>query len=203
MEKDQAKKVWDIYNHNMLLDLTKGIQYLNETKELVIQAFEEAMNAGPLAQEKCTKTIIKLHDAKLHEDAVHRGPAQVIPAVKRAILAAMLHANAQLLEPKQKLFINVPQEYMGAVSNDIQGRRGQVLNMEQEGDLLTVISKIPIAKTFGFAADIRSATQGRAMWSTEYAGYEELPRDLQEPTIKQIRERKGLGPRKTAAQFLE
>jgi len=203
IDKEEAKKVWDIYNHNMFIDVTKGVQYLNETKELIIQAFEEAMREGPLAQEKCTKVIIKLHDAKLHEDAVHRGPSQVIPAVKRAILAAMLYADAQLMEPKQKLFINVPQEYMNAVTKQIQGMRGQILNMEQDEDHLTIVSKVPVSKTFGFAAEIRSATQGRAMWSTEYAGYELLPRELQEETIKQIRERKGLGKRKTAEGFLE
>lgn len=203
VDKDDAKRVWDIYNRNMIIDVTKGVQYLNEGKELIVQAFEEAMRDGPLAQEKCSKILIKLHDAKLHEDAVHRGPSQIIPAVKRAILAAVLTADAQLMEPKQKLFISVPQEYMSAVTNDIQGRRGQILDMNQEEELLSLTSKVPVSETFGFAAEIRSATQGRAMWSTEYLGYETLPRDLQEITIKRIRERKGLGARKSAKDFLE
>ncbi len=203
MEKDEAKKVWDIYNHNMFIDKTKGVQYLNETKELIIQSFEEAMRGGPLCQEKATKTLIKLHDVKLHEDAVHRGPSQVIPATKRAIWGAMMFADARLMEPKQKIFINVPQEYMSAVSNDIQGRRGQILDTDIQEDVLSISSKVPVAETFGFAADIRSATQGRAVWSTEYAGYEILPKALQEQVIVKVRERKGLGARKTAQQFLE
>jgi elongation factor 2 len=192
MNYDEAKKIWNIYNRCAFIDMTKGAQYLNEAKELILQGFEEAMGAGPLAQERCGKLKVKLIDVMLHEDAVHRGPAQVIPAVKRAILAAVLLGNAVLFEPKQKLFINAPQEYMGAVSNEIQGRRGQILQITQEEDVLSVESKVPIAEMFGFAAAIRSATQGRALWTTEYLGYEGLPKELQKIIIRKIRERKGL-----------
>jgi elongation factor 2 len=192
MDYDEAKKVWASYNKNLFIDMTKGVQYLNEAKELILQAFEEAIDAGPLAQEKVTKVKVKLTDVTLHEDAVHRGPAQVIPAVKRAILAAILLGDAVLLEPKQKLFISVPQEYTGNVSNDIQGRRGQILELTQEEDILSIISKVPVAEMFGFAAGIRSATQGRALWTTEYLGYEKLPGDLQGVVVREIRKRKGL-----------
>jgi len=204
MDYDEAKKIWEIYNRCIFIDMTKGAQYLNEAKELILQGFEEAMDAGPLSQEKCTKLKVKLMDVKLHEDAVHRGPAQVIPAVKRAILASMLYGDAVLLEPKQKLFISVAQEYMGAVSNDIQGRRGQILEITQEEDLLSIVSKVPIAEMFGFAAGIRSATQGRALWTTEYLGYERLPKELQLQIVRNIRERKGLKAESPTPQdFLE
>ncbi|MBS3060576.1 MAG: elongation factor EF-2 [DPANN group archaeon] len=202
MEKDEAKKVWDIKNNSMFLDSTKGIQQLHEVKELVLQGFEEAMSSGPLAQEKCDKILIRLHDAKLHEDAIHRGPAQTIPAVKNGILAAMLYANAILFEPKQMLIISVPQEYMGTVTTFVQGKRGQIQEIDQQEDAMTIISKVPIAEMFGSSAEIRSATQGRAMWNTEYLGYEQLPRDLQETIIQQIRSRKGLGTRKAPEDFL-
>jgi elongation factor 2 len=192
MDNDEAKSIWQVYDKNIIIDMTKGVQYLNEAKELILQAFEEAMEAGPLAQEKVTKVKVVLTDATLHEDAVHRGPAQVIPAAKRAMLAAMLLGDAVLLEPKQKLFISVPQEYMGNVSNDVQGRRGQILEMNQEDELLSIVSKVPVAEMFGFAAGIRSATQGRALWTTEYLGYERLPRELQNSTVPEIRKRKGL-----------
>jgi len=204
LNPDEAKKIWQVYNRCLFIDATKGAQYLNEAKDLILQAFEEAMDAGPLAQEKCTKLKVKIMDVKLHEDAVHRGPAQVIPAVKRAILAAMLYGDAVLLEPKQKLFISVAQEYMGAVSNDIQGRRGQIIEMTQEEDLLSIVSKVPIAEMFGFAAGIRSATQGRALWTTEYLGYERLPKELQNQIVRNVRERKGLKAESpTPNDFLE
>lgn len=204
MDYDEAKKIWDIKNNNVLIDMTKGIQYLNEAKELIMQAFEDAVESGPLAQEKVTKMKVKLTDAVLHEDAVHRGPAQVIPAVKRPIYAGMLGVGTALLEPKQKLFISVPQEFMGAVTNSVQGRRGQILEINQEGDLVTVVGKVPISEMFGFSDDIRSKTEGRALWSTEYVGYEKLPEELQAEIVKKTRERKGLPVQPpTAESFLE
>ena len=191
---DESKKIWDVYNGNLLVDLTKGVQYLNETKELIIQGFREAMDRGPLAHEKVTKVKVILTDAKLHEDAVHRGPSQVLPAIRSPIYAGMLQAGATLLEPKQKLFISVPQELMGSVTKEIQGRRGQIIDMQQEEDALTIIAKVPVSSMFGFAGDIRSATQGKALWSTEYLGYERLPTELQNKIVAEIRQRKGLKP---------
>lgn len=192
MEKDESKKPWAIHNNCLFLNCTKGIQYLNETKELLIQGFEEAMDKGPLANEKVDKVKIILHDAKLHEDAVHRGPSQVLPAIRNPIYCAMLQANPVLLEPIQKTFVTVPNEQMGSVTKEIQGRRGQIVNMGQEEDMVTVEGKTPISEMFGFAGDIRSATQGKALWSTEYTGYERLPGELQRKIVSQIRERKGL-----------
>ncbi|MEM3412186.1 MAG: elongation factor EF-2 [archaeon] len=192
MDYEQAKRVWAIQNKCVLVDMTRGIQYLNEAKELIIQGFLEAVEAGPLAKEKVLKIKVVLSDALLHEDAVHRGPAQVIPTIKRGIHASILLANPILLEPKQKLYITTPQEYIGDVSTNIQNRRGIILDVSQDEDLATLEAKVPVAEMFGFAASIRSVTHGRALWSTEYHGYEKLPKELQDQTIKQIRKRKGL-----------
>ncbi|MFC2174916.1 elongation factor EF-2 [archaeon] len=204
MDKDESKKPWALYNKNLFLDNTKGVQNLNETKDLLVQGFKEAMNKGAIAQEKVTKVKIRLMDAKLHEDAVHRGPSQTLPAIKKPIYAAMLSGGAALLEPMQKVFITVPAEQMGSVTKDLQSRRGQILSMDQEEEQIVIGGKAPIAELFGFAGDIRSATQGKALWSTEYAGYEKLPHDLQPKITKQIRERKGLKPEPPrAGDFME
>jgi len=204
MSKDEVKKVWSIYNKNLFLDCTKGVQYLNETKELLVQGFKEAMDKGALAQEKVTKVKVKLMDAKLHEDAVHRGPSQTLPAIRRPIYAAMLLAGPVILEPMQNVFITVPSEQLGAVTKDLQGRRGQISSMEQEDDNIVIGGKAPLADMFGFAGDIRSATQGKALWSTEYAGYERVPFDLQPKVMRKIRERKGLKPEPPSANdFME
>ena len=85
MDKNEAKKIVSIYGNNMLIDGTKGVQYLHETMELCREAFIEAMRRGPLSEEKVAGVKIMLMDAKLHEDTIHRGPAQVIPAVRQAI----------------------------------------------------------------------------------------------------------------------
>ena len=194
MDRDEAKKVEAIRGPNILLDMTWGVQYLNETMELVKQAFFEAVDKGPLANEKVYGVKVKLMDAKLHEDSIHRGPAQVIPAVRNAIYGAMCQGERVLLEPVQKIYINVPMELVGSVTREIQQRRGVIIDMEQEGEQTIVHAKAPVAEMFGFASAIRSATGGRVLWSTENAGYERVPRDLQPQIVRQIRERKGLKP---------
>jgi elongation factor 2 len=192
MGKDEAKGIADIYEGNIYVDVTKGIQHLNETMELILDGFREVMKEGPLSREPCMGVKVRLVDAKLHEDAVHRGPAQVIPASRQGIQAAMLMANDTLFEPYQKVFIQTPQDQMGGATKEIQGRRGVIVNMTSEGDMTIIESKAPVSELFGFAGDIRSATEGRAMWSTEFLGFEPLPTSLLGDIVKSIRERKGL-----------
>lgn len=192
MNKEEAKNIVGIYGTNIYIDMTKGIQYLNETMELILDGFEEVMKAGPLAREPVSNVKILLRDAKLHEDAIHRGPAQIIPASRQAIQAAMIMADDSLLEPYQKVFIQVPQNLMGGATKEIQGRRGLILDMKTEGDLTIIESRAPVAELFGFSGDIRSATEGRAMWSTEFSGFDFVPSNLAPDIIQKIRERKGL-----------
>lgn len=192
MEKDEARNVKNIYATNIFIDMTKGIQYLNETMELVLDGLHEALDGGPLADEQVQNLKIRLMDVKLHEDAIHRGPAQVIPAVRSAVKAAILMGNDQLLEPVQKIQITVPQEQMGAAISQIQGRRGQLTTTDSEGDQIVVNGVAPVAELFGFAGDLRSATEGRAMWSTEFAGFQLVPSSLVNEVVMGIRKRKGL-----------
>ena len=194
LPKDEAKKVWDVYKRSLFINMTRGIQYLDEIKELLLEGFESALDDGPIAREKVMGLKIILKDAKIHEDAVHRGPAQVLPAIRKAVYGAIMLANPTLLEPIQKVFINVPQDYMGAATREIQNRRGQIVDMSQEGDMATLESTVPVAEMFGFAGDIRSAAEGRCLWSTESAGFVRLPPELQKTIIKEIRARKGLSP---------
>ena len=194
MGKDEARSIAGFYRTNILLNMTKGIQYLRETMELIMEGFEEALKNGPISREPVQGIKAKLVDVKLHEDAVHRGPAQVIPAVRQAIQAGILMADPVLLEPFQNVFIQVPQDQMGGAMAEIQGRRGVILNMDSQGDMIILKSKMPVAQMFGFAGAIRSATEGRALWSTEFAGFQPLPANLLLETVKQIRTRKGLKP---------
>ncbi len=192
MVKDESRSLVAIEGYNMLLDRTKGIQYLYETMELVKDAFKEVVDRGPLANEKVMGLKVKLVDAKLHEDNIHRGPAQVIPAVRNAVYGAMVNAGRALLEPKQMLFIQIPDSVMGDAVREIQQRRGDVLNMEQEGENTNITAKVPVAEMFGFSSDIRGATAGRALWSTENSGFERVPREIEKEVVRGIRLRKGL-----------
>ncbi|UAL07999.1 MAG: elongation factor EF-2 [Candidatus Methanogranum gryphiswaldense] len=187
-------KVVAFKNTNVLIDCTKGIQYLHETMELIKQSFEEAMMKGPLAGEKVAGVKVKLMDAKLHEDTIHRGPAQVIPAVRDGIYGAMCLAGRVILEPMQHVFISVPPDFMGSAVNMINQRRGTILEMGQDGADSTVSAECPVADMFGFASDIRGSTQGRALWSTENAGFKQVPPELQKKIVADIRTRKGLNP---------
>ncbi len=192
MDKEEAKNVVDIIEGNVLIDMTKGIQYLRETMELIQEGFRDVMTSGPLAHEKCRGVKVKLVDVKLHEDSIHRGPAQVIPAVRNALLGAMLLAKATFLEPVVEVFISIPQNLFGNVTRELQSRRGQILDMQTEGEMISVRAEAPVAEMFGFAGDIRSATEGRALWSTEFAGFKPIPHALFVEKVLEVRQRKGL-----------
>ncbi len=194
MTKELAKGVFAIQGLNMMADTTKGIQYLFETRELIKEAFDEVMKSGPTASEPCQGVLVRLVDAKLHEDAIHRGPAQVIPAARNAIYGSITISDPVILEPMQKVFISTPQELMGDASRELNQRRAEVKDMTTEGDSVNIDSKAPVAEMFGFASAIRSATGGRVLWNTENMGFEPMPKHLQDEVIKQIRERKGLKP---------
>lgn len=194
MDREEAKGVVMFKDNNVFIDGTKGIQYLNETIELCKQGFEEAMNLGPLAQEKTMGLKVKLMDAKLHEDSIHRGPAQVIPAFRSAVYGAMCLGKRVLMEPLTKIYINCPESVMGDALRELQQRRGVIDEISQEGEATTIVARAPVAEMFGFASTIRGATQGRALWSTENAGFVAVPPELQTKVVEQIRTRKGLKP---------
>jgi len=201
MSKEIAKGVFGVQGLNMIADTTKGIQYLFETRELLKEAFVEVMKSGPTANEPCQGLLVRLVDAKLHEDAIHRGPAQVIPAARNAIYGSMTISDPIILEPMQKVFISTPQELMGDASKELNQRRAVVRDMQTEKDMVNIDAKAPVADMFGFASAIRSATGGRVLWNTENMGFEPLPKQLQPEIVKQIRERKGLKPEPNPASY--
>ena len=194
MDKDLMRKIYAINATNVLVNDTKGIQGLHETRELIIEAFNEVCKKGPVADEPVMGMMVRLVDAKLHEDAIHRGPAQTIPAVRNAIKGAMLRAKTVLMEPMQRSHVSVPNDWLGQVTREITNRRGIIEDMPSEGEATTVIGTLPVAETFGFSNDIRAASQGRAVWNSENIGFEILPPQLFNKVVGEIRTRKGLKP---------
>jgi len=194
MNKDMMRKIYAINGTNVLVNDTKGIQGLHETRELIIEAFNEVCKKGPVADEPVMGMMVRLVDAKLHEDAIHRGPAQTIPAVRNAIKGAMLRARTVLMEPMQRSHVSVPNDWLGQVTREITNRRGIIEDMPSEGEATTVIGTLPVAETFGFSNDIRAASQGRAVWNSENIGFEMLPPQLFDKVVGEIRTRKGLKP---------
>ena len=194
MDKDKMRKIYAISGTNVLVNDTKGIQGLHETRELIIESFNEVCKKGPVADEPVMGMMVRLVDAKLHEDAIHRGPAQTIPAVRNAIKGAMIRARTVLMEPMQRSHVSVPNDWLGQVTREITNRRGIIEDMPSEGEATTVIGTLPIAETFGFSNDIRAASQGRAVWNSENIGFEILPPQLFDKVVGEIRTRKGLKP---------
>ena len=190
---DEAKRIWAIdENINVFVDMTTGVQHLREVKDTIIQGFRLAMREGPLAKEPVRGVKVVLHDAVIHEDPAHRGPAQIFPAVRNAIFASMLTGNPTLLEPLQKLDIRVPQEYVSGVIAVITKRRGRIIDMKEHGAMMRIIAEIPVAESFDLAAALRSATSGRAFWGTEFSRWAPVPDNMLEELIMKIRQRKGL-----------
>ena len=194
MDKDKMRKIYAINGTNVLVNDTKGIQGLHETRELIIEAFNEVCKKGPVADEPVMGMMVRLVDAKLHEDAIHRGPAQTIPAVRNGIKGAMMRARTVLMEPMQRSHVSVPNDWLGQVTREITNRRGIIEDMPSEGEATTVIGTLPVAETFGFSNDIRAASQGRAVWNSENIGFEMLPPQLFDKVVGEIRTRKGLKP---------
>jgi elongation factor 2 len=145
-----------------------------------------------LAKEPCAKVMVSLMDCKLHEDAIHRGPAQLYPAVREGIRGSMMTAGPLMLEPKQILRIEAPMEFMGEVSKLVNNKRGQLLEMNQEGHLSIITAKMPVAELLGWSSDLRSGTEGRGSSSIMDQVFERLNPDLAQKVIKQIHQRKGL-----------
>jgi len=192
VDNDEVKQYRNIYKGNVFLDQTRGEVHIGEVIDLVLDAFEQIINAGPLAKEPCMKMKVSLLDIKLHEDAIHRGPAQVYPAVRDALHSAMKEGKACLLEPLQIYLIEAPTEFMGAVTKLVASKRGQLLDVEQKGSQTEIKAKLPVAEMIGWSSDLRSATEGRGVSNLMDQQFEKIPGDLQTDVIRKIRNRKGL-----------
>ncbi|MGB9959661.1 MAG: elongation factor EF-2 [Candidatus Bathyarchaeales archaeon] len=189
----EAQNVLVVEKHrNMLVDLTKNIQHLQDTVEAVIAGFKWACKAGPLCEEPLRGVKVKIVDAKIHENPVHRGPAQIMPAIRRAILGSFLTAKPVLLEPVYKIEVSVPTQWIGECSNIITRKRGKILSSEYKGTLAMIRGYIPVAETLGLAAEMRSATSGHAFWQCAFSHWEKVPEPIAVETVRQIRKRKGL-----------
>lgn len=192
-DSDEARGIWAIdENINILVNKTSGVQHLREVRDTIITGFRWAMREGPLALEPVRGVKVILHDAIIHEDPAHRGPAQIIPATRRAIYAGMLSARPILLEPILRIDVKVPQEQLSGVLSILARRRGKVTSIEQHGMLMYVRGEIPVSETFNLSDEMRSATAGKAFWSTQFLKWAPVPESSFKELVLQLRRRKGL-----------
>ncbi|MBM3231841.1 elongation factor EF-2 [Candidatus Pacearchaeota archaeon] len=192
ISNEEARAYRDIYKGNVFQDQTRGLVLLSEVIESIIDGWRLVVDNGPLAKEPLMKTKFILHDAKLHVDHMHRGPAQIYPAIRLGMFDAMNKGGAAVLEPIQTHLIEAPLDYMGSVTGLIASKRGVLIDVDQKGIDVFIKAKIPVAEMIGWASDLRSITEGRGVSSLITQEFKQLPRELQENVVRKIRDRKGL-----------
>ncbi len=181
-------------NANLLIDNTTGIQYLREVRDHIYSGFHWAVESGPYSGETVRGVQINLVDAHLHEDPVHRGPAQIMPATRQAIYAAILSAEPTQLEPIYKIQVRIPPEELGNVTGLISRKRGSIHSVEQRGAIVMVTGYIPVSETLGLSQEMRAATSGSAFWQCTFDHWAPVPESLLQETVRKVRQRKGLEP---------
>ena len=192
---DEARNVAAIdVSGNMLIDETKGVQFIQESMDSIKSGFDDVIHSGPIAHESVRGVKFVLHHFVPHEDPAHRGLAQLMPATRRAMLGSMLIADPVLLEPILGMEVKCPQEQIGTVAGILSGKRGKLLNVEQKGVISIIQGEIPASETFDLSEIMRGGTAGKAMWSTYFKTWQPVPQSIFRNLVGEIRKRKGLNP---------
>jgi elongation factor 2 len=193
-ETDDSRSVIAVEENNLLVNRIKGRQYVEEVLDHIKSGFREAVHTCVLAKEPAYGLRVNLEDITVHEDPVHRGPAQILPMTWRPIWACFLLSDPKLLEPILSFECKVPQAFVSSVLSLVQKRRGRVLDMPTEDDMMLVKAEMPVAESFGIADELRSSTQGRAFWATQFSRWAPVPENMVLDIISQIRKRRNLDP---------
>ena len=204
-DTDTAKRVMRFDSRgNIMINGTKGVQFIQESTDSILSGFEEVMKEGPLAREQVRNCKFTFTHFVPHEDTAHRGLSQLSPAARRACMGAMLKAQPILLEPMLGIEVRVPQDMIGNVASVLSGKRGKVLDMQQKGVTSIITGEIPASETFDIAEVMRGQTAGKAMWNTHFKAWTPMPKSIQATLIAETRKRKGLPPDPpTADEFID
>jgi len=202
----EARKIWcfgpDTNGPNILVDCTKGVQYLNEIKDSVVAGFQWASKEGVLCDENLRAARFNIYDVTLHADAIHRGGGQIIPTARRVLYACMLTAEPRLMEPVYLVEIQCPENAVGGIYGVLNRRRGHVIEEAQTPGtpMFVVKAYLPVNESFGFTADLRSNTGGQAFPQCVFDHWQIMPGDpLEEGSktnviVEDTKKRKGLKP---------
>ena len=165
----------------------KGYEFINKTvggsipKEYipaVDAGIQGAMQNGVLAGYPVVDCKVTLYDGSYHE--VDSSEMAFKIAGSMAFKEAMKKADPVLMEPMMKVVVIVPEEYMGDVIGDLSSRRGQIQGMEARSGAQQINAFVPLSEMFGYATDMRSATQGRGQYTMEPSHYSEVPKNIAE-----------------------
>jgi len=203
-EKEDVQRLWTFgpenQGPNMLVDLTKGVQFMNEIRDSCQSAFQWATKEGVMCDENMRQIRINMVDVALHTDAIHRGGGQLIPTARRVYYACELTGQPRLQEPIFLAEITAPMDAMGGVYQCLNQRRGAVIEEEavQGTPLNQVKSHLPVAESFGFTAHLRALTAGQAFPQCVFSHWQEVngsPFEVgtkSNEIVNAIRKRKGL-----------
>jgi len=202
----EARKIWcfgpDTLGPNLMIDCSKGVQYLNEIKDSVVAGFQWATKEGVLCDENLRAVRFNIYDVTLHADAIHRGGGQIIPTARRVLYASMLTAEPRLMEPVYLVEIQCPENAVGGIYGVLNRRRGHVFEEAQTPGtpMFVVKAYLPVNESFGFTADLRSNTGGQAFPQCIFDHWQVLPgcplSDGTKPNqiVEECKKRKGLKP---------
>lgn len=176
------------------LEAGKGFEFENKIvggtipKEYipaVEKGIKEAADRGILAGYPVVDFKATLLDGSYHE--VDSSEMAFKIAGSMAFKEAVKNAKPVILEPIMSLEVVTPEEYMGDVIGDLNGRRGKVISIERRGNVQVIRAYAPLAEMFGYATDLRSKTQGRATYTMQFSHYEEVPKGVSEGIIALVR----------------
>jgi len=200
-EPDVAKKVMRFDSRgNIMINGTKGVQFIDESSDSILSGFDDVMKEGPLAREQMRNCKFTFTHFVPHEDTAHRGLSQLGPASRRACLASVLLAQSVILEPILGIEVRIPQDLVGNVASVLSGKRGKVIDIQQKGVISIVIGEVPASETFDISQVMRGQTAGKAMWNTFFKAWSPIPKSLVAQLIPDIRKRKGLSPEPPKAE---
>ena len=152
------------------------------------KGFQAARMNGPLAGYPVIRVKMILEDGTSH--AVDSSDLAFQIAAREAFKQAYLQSSPAILEPIMRVEVEVPGEHQGPVVGDLVSRRGLIAGTDVRDDVTVIQAEVPLAAMFGYATELRSATQGRGTFSMEFAGYRPAPRDVQEEIIEKAHREK-------------
>jgi elongation factor 2 len=194
-DTDTIKRIMRLDSRgNILINGTKGVQFVQESTDSINSGFDDVMKEGPLCKEQMRDCKFTFTHFVPHEDTAHRGLSQLGPASRRACMGALLTAGTTILEPILAIEVRVPTDLVGNVATVLSGKRGKVLDMQQRGALSIVVGEIPASETFTLSEEMRGQTAGKAMWNSHFKAWGELPKSKLSEMMSDIRKRKGLSP---------
>lgn len=147
----------------------------------VEKGIRETMEEGILAGYPIVNLKVSLFDGSYH--SVDSSEMAFKIAASMALKKGFMEANPVLLEPILNVNVVVPEAYMGDVMGDLNKKRGKILGMEPQGGNQIIRAQVPMSEMFKYAIDLRSITQGRGSFSTEFSHYEEAPQNIAEQVI--------------------